>query len=125
MGHGETILLVDDDLFVRETDQDVLEHLGYNVITADDGNKAVRLCLTHATSISAVIMDIVMPNMQGVEAAGLIKKRVPTMPIILVTGYDKKNILDEKNKSMADVIISKPYSIEKVSRILQDLLTVQ
>ncbi|KON48555.1 hybrid sensor histidine kinase/response regulator [Mariprofundus ferrooxydans] len=121
IGHGETILLADDDLSIRETGKDILEHLGYKVILAEDGAQAIELYRQYSDAISAVIMDIVMPKVQGVEAMLEIKKRKPNLPVILVTGYDRQNVLDKHGKLMADVIVSKPYSVEKISKILHKL----
>jgi len=121
-GQGEMILLADDNLSVRETDKDILEYLGYKVILAEDGAQAIELYHQHADAISAVIMDIVMPKVQGVEAMLEIKKRKPSLPVILVTGYDRKNVLDVYGRSMADAIIGKPYSVDKISKTLHSLL---
>jgi len=121
-GHGETILLVDDDVFVRETDRDILEHMGYNVIVAKDGTEAIQLCRKDEELISAVIMDIVMPKIQDTEAAAIIKQQRPDLPVILMTGYDRKNVLDKKSKLTADMILTKPFGVEKISKILHDLL---
>lgn len=107
---------------VRETDKDILEHLGYKVILAEDGAQAIELYHQHADAISAVIMDIVMPKVQGVEAMFEIKKRKPSLPVIMVTGYDRKNVLDIHGRAVADAIIGKPYSVEKISKTLHSLL---
>jgi len=116
------ILLAEDNMSVRETDKDILEHLGYKVILAEDGAQAIELYHQHADAISAVIMDIVMPKVQGVEAMFEIKKRKPSLPVIMVTGYDRKNVLDIHGRAVADAIIGKPYSVEKISKTLHSLL---
>jgi PAS domain S-box-containing protein len=121
-GHGEFVLLVDDDVIVRETGREVLEQLGYNVFVAEDGDRAVRLCREYANHISAVIMDVVMPHVQGGEAAIQIKKICPGLPIVLATGYDKSHVVDESVLSVIEGIISKPYSPERLSSVLHELL---
>jgi len=121
-GQGEMILLAEDNMSVRETDKDILEYLGYKVILAEDGAQAIELYHQHADAISAVIMDIVMPKVQGVEAMFEIKKRKPSLPVIMVTGYDRKNVLDIHGRAVADAIIGKPYSVEKISKTLHSLL---
>lgn len=121
-GHGEFVLLVDDDVIVRETGREVLEQLGYNVFVAEDGSRAIRLCREYANHISAVIMDVVMPHVQGGEAAMQIKKICPDIPIVLATGYDKGHVVDQRVLSVIEGIISKPYSPEQMSAVLHELL---
>jgi len=121
-GHGESILLVDDDLMVREAGCEVLERLGYQVFIAEDGAKAIQICHKYSNQISLIIMDIVMPGIQGGEAAVSIKKSYPNLPIILVTGYDKENVISDDVRSLADVIMSKPYSTERLSTLINKTL---
>ncbi|WP_231368564.1 ATP-binding protein [Mariprofundus ferrooxydans] len=121
-GHGESILLVDDDLMVREAGREVLELLGYHVFVAEDGAKAIQICQNCSNQISLVIMDVVMPHMQGGEAAIHIKKSHPNLPVILVTGYDKENVMNNDVLSIVDATMSKPYSTERLSTLIKQTL---
>ena len=92
-GHGETILLVDDNATVLETGRDVLEGLGYKVLTAVDGLTAIELYKSHATEVDLIILDLVMPNMVGVRALQAIRDVDPDAKAPFATGYDKLSSL--------------------------------
>jgi len=122
-GHGETILLVDDDVSVREVGKEVLEQLGYKVFIASDGIGAIDTYTQYSNIISAIVMDVVMPRLQGTDAALKIKKHNPNLPIILVTGYDKGNVIDDEMRQNIDAVICKPFSTSKLSDTLHNLLS--
>lgn len=121
-GNGETILLVDDQQEVRETCREVLETLGYTVLEAVDGVEALDAYASHATCISAVLSDVVMPHMQGIELACRIKQHNPVMPVILISGYDKDDVLDQHTLLLVDKVLAKPFSIASISKVLHQLL---
>lgn len=121
-GHGETILLVDDDKGILETGREVLEAIGYHVLVAADGEEAVKMFTAHQSDIALIIMDLVMPKMSGTSAAEKIREMDPDMKIIFCTGYDKDNALP-KGKALEDVVvISKPYNIEELSQAIHQAL---
>ena len=117
-GHGELILLVDDQPQVIETGKEVLESFGYQVLTAIDGQQAVELFETHADEIDLIIMDVVMPVMGGHKAAQCIRQINPAAKIILATGYDENIQADLENET----VLSKPFSIEKMSHLVRQKL---
>lgn len=79
-----TILVVDDDVSLLEVRQLLLEALGHRVLVADSGEKAIDLIATK--SIDLVILDYLMPGMDGEETARAIRKHRASMPILLSTG---------------------------------------
>jgi len=118
LGHGELILFADDQQQVLETGKEVLESLGYRVLTASNGQRAVEIFKKHTAEINLCLLDIVMPVMDGCLAATYIRSIKPDMKIIFSTGYDKlsrSNMVDE-------TVISKPFPIEKMSHILRQFL---
>ena len=117
-GNGETILLVDDQQQVIETIQEVLESLGYQVLTASNGEDAVRLFKLHSRSINLLILDVVMPVMGGYEAAKEIRAIQPHAKIIFATGYDK----NKQSKLGNEDVISKPFSISELSQLIRQKL---
>jgi len=117
-GHGETILLADDEPNVLETGKEVLESLGYRVLTARNGEQAVALFMDNSDSIDLCLFDIIMPVMGGDQAANSIRKVRPDMKIIFATGYDK-NTQDHLAK---EVVISKPFSVIEMSRLIRQQL---
>jgi len=120
-GHGETILLVDDDEEVIKTGHDVLESLGYKVLLASDGLNAVEVYKTHSSSINLIILDMVMPRMGGVEAAKVIREINESAKVIFVTGYDSNQRLDADSMA-SEKILSKPSNVPELSQVIQATL---
>jgi len=117
-GQGETILFADDQPQVLETGKEVLESLGYQVLTATNGQQAVGIFEAHATDIDLCILDIIMPVMDGSRAAQHIRQIKPDVKIIFSTGYDKLNQSNMDNET----VISKPFPIEEMSRLIRQKL---
>ncbi len=121
-GRGETILLVDDEATVLATGKDVLESLGYNVLTATDGLKAVEQYIAHRDEIDLLMLDVVMPHMGGQEALRKIREITPDVRALFVTGYDKDDALGEDGDASPEMVIKKPFSINKLSQAMRALL---
>lgn len=118
MGHGETILLADDDDRILDTAGDILTSLGYKVLKAANGLQAVAQFNDHAKDIALCMFDVVMPGMQGDKAAECIRKTHPDIKIIFCTGYDLNHQMDLRDES----VISKPFDIVKMSQLIREKL---
>jgi len=114
-GHGETILLVDDQLHIIETGREVLESLGYKVLTATDGRQAVDMFKARFEEIDICIFDIVMPIMGGDKAAQSIRRINPEVKIIFSTGYDK----NLQSGMEHETVLNKPFSIIEMSHLIR------
>jgi len=121
-GHGETILLVDDDAVVLETGKAVLEGLGYEVLTAEDGMIAVEQYRRFAEEIDLIIFDVVMPRQGGVEALQEIRAINPAIKAIFATGYDKLSKLGTRKYAGSERVISKPFAISMLSQVVREVL---
>jgi len=119
MGHGELILLVDDDACIVETGQEVLEMLGYRVLTARDGQQAVDVFTAKREDIALIILDLVMPVMSGDKAAALMRRQQPDVNIIFSTGYDKHTQTDPDHET----VLNKPFSIINMSHVIRQQLS--
>jgi len=113
-GNGEMILLADDEQHILDTGKEVLESLGYRVVTARNGERAVELFAEHADTIDLCLFDIVMPVMGGDQAANRIRKMNPNMKIIFATGYDKNT----QDHLVDEVVLSKPFSVVEMSQVI-------
>ncbi len=120
-GGNETVLLVDDHAEALATHREVLESLGYRVLTAADGQEAVERYQERQREIDVVILDVVMPRMGGKEAFEAIRLINPDAKIIFATGYDRSNISGEVALNEIP-IISKPFSVGELSQTLHTLL---
>ncbi|MGL5133439.1 MAG: hybrid sensor histidine kinase/response regulator, partial [Planktothrix sp.] len=120
-GKGELILIVDDEVSIREINQTYLENYNYRVILASDGIEAVDLYGKHQQEISVVLMDIMMPNLDGIAAIHTLKSLNPLVKIIGTSGLITNSQLDLK----ADVhtFLTKPYTLKQLLQILQEILS--
>jgi len=121
--HHETILLVDDDELVLESMHEVLEDLGYKVFTARNGIEGLELYKKKADEIGAIITDVVMPVMGGVEMFREIRKINSTVPVVFITGYDDGNVNLHDSENQNSIVLSKPVHIAELSRVILDILT--
>lgn len=80
------ILLVDDDVDVRETSAEMLQDLGYDVVQAADGNEALGLLGQH-DKVDVMVTDIRMPGISGLELSAIASRRFRDLKIILISGY--------------------------------------
>ncbi len=123
-GHGETILLVDDDRQLLDTSQQVLESLGFNVLLAMDGFEAIEQVKKHDW-IVLTVMDLVMPGLGGVEAMRRIREIYPSMKVVFVSGYDVDETLKGTLDANGEVALAKPYRVEDLARKIRLLLDHQ
>jgi len=121
-GQGELILLADDDHDVLAMMREVLENLGYRVMTAHDGLMAVDIYRAHRGEIRLLIMDMVMPKLDGPGAYRIIRELDPTVKVLFATGYDMDGSLGQMPDIGWGQIMTKPYAIGDLGRRVQDLL---
>ncbi|HEY5513948.1 MAG TPA: ATP-binding protein [Geomonas sp.] len=117
-----TVLVVEDSPEVRKLTRQVLEDHGYRVIEAVDGQDAVEKFLKHQDAVRLIIMDVVMPKMNGKEAFAEIAKIRPGTKVLFTSGYTpddviKKGVLFEK-----DNFLAKPSSPQTLLRMVRELL---
>lgn len=118
METGPKILVVDDDSVLRLLLSKMLSRLGYDVASADSGEKGLGLFLKNAFDI--VLSDFEMPGMDGVAFACSIKKCSPCTPVVIMTGAGRAAVLS-RNSSGVDKVISKPFSLAEIDVTMQDL----
>ena len=121
-GKGETILLVDDNKTVLEIGRDVLEGLGYCILTAEDGLAAIELYSERKDEIDLLILDVVMPCLGGMEALQGIREMNPDVKAFFATGYDKLSTLGIRGQNIEEQVISKPFSVSELSQLIRKTL---
>jgi CheY-like chemotaxis protein len=121
-GRGETILVVDDEQPVRESLREMLESSGYRALTACDGTEAVALYSLHQSDIRAVLMDLVMPHMDGLTAFRALKKIAPNVRVIATSGLITSDRADEALLEGAAAFLAKPYNAETLLKALAEAL---
>jgi DNA-binding NtrC family response regulator len=117
------ILIVDDDDTIRSTMKAILEDEGYQVDLAASGKEGVQKA--KETSYNIALLDIRLPDMEGVELLKLMKPAEPRTRKIMVTGYPStQNAIEALNKN-ADAYLIKPVDIEKLLNTIKDQLKLQ
>lgn len=123
MGEHPRILIVDDDENIRDTTRAILEDEDYLVDTASTGSEAIQK--TQETAYNIVLLDIRLPDMEGVELLKLVKDTVPKTRKVMVTGYPSmQNAIASLNKD-ADAYLTKPIDIENLLSVVKKQLQLQ
>ena len=115
------VLVVDDEEHVRDVLIEALEAEGCEVLSAQSGEIALALYDKHHGKIDAVFTDIGMPNMSGWELVTEIRERSKTVPIAIISGWADAISLERKNQVNASWVIPKPFDINKISDIAQEI----
>jgi signal transduction histidine kinase len=123
LGHGEMILIVDDELAVRDIAQVTLESYGYRVARAVDGNDAIARYAWHNAEIEAVLLDMMMPVMDGPATINALRKINPNVRIIAVSGLMERSLnVREEDAQSIRAILTKPYTAQKLLTTIHDVV---
>ncbi len=120
-GRG-TILVVDDEEIIATVTAEMLEQLGYRVLTARSGAEALELYGRHRDEIDLVIMDMIMPGMSGGEAIERILALNPKASIILSSGYSLNGMAKEVLNKGARAFLQKPFRMDTLSQKVKEIL---
>jgi two-component system, cell cycle sensor histidine kinase and response regulator CckA len=119
---SETVLLVDDEDIIIDVSKQILETLGYKVLVAKSGQEAVDIYKKQSKHIDVVILDIVMPEMNGGETSDALKKINPKVKIILSSGYSMNDLAIKMLRRGCHAFIQKPFGIDQLSQKLRGVL---
>ena len=123
MDETARILVVDDDENIRKVVVAILEEEGYIVEAADTASKAIEK--TRKKYYNVALIDVRLPDMEGIELLTKMKSTTPRMRKIIITGYPTlQNAIEAVNKG-ADAYIMKPFDVEKVLKTIKDQLREQ
>lgn len=118
----ERLLLVDDETMILEVGQAMLEKLGYQVSIADSGQKALDMIYKKGDEIDLVILDLIMPGLDGSKVFDQVKETQPQMPILLSSGYAINGQADAIMKRGCNGFIQKPFNISELSQKVRKVL---
>ena len=121
-GQGELILVVDDEPEVLEVTKTILENYNYQTITAKNGMEAIAIYARYQKQIRVVLMDMMMPEMDGNSAICNLKKINPEVPIIACSGHNIQNMLKANHKNQVLATLSKPYTNQELLSTLNWVL---
>jgi len=119
---AETVLLVDDEEFVRELGARILTKHGYTAIHAQNGREAVDLFKKKRSQISLVILDLIMPEMGGKECLREILKIDPEAKVLVASGYSADASVKETTQMGAKGFVAKPFRVKELLRDVRRIL---
>ncbi|HSI15514.1 MAG TPA: PAS domain S-box protein [Chthoniobacter sp.] len=122
-GHGELILVVDDELAVRQITEQTLQAFGYRVVLATDGAEATAIYARHGAEIDLVITDMMMPNMDGAATVQVLRKMNPAVRIIGTSGLSVESHGSQAASLGLRDFLPKPYTAETLLKMLKNALS--
>jgi DNA-binding response OmpR family regulator len=113
------VLLADDDPGMLETLSDVLTQAEFEVVTAKDGQEAMAALSTDR--FDAIILDVVMPGLNGIEVIDETRKTDPAAKFVIITAYSDSELVDEARSRGVDRIFFKPIDIDALLNSLEEI----
>lgn len=122
LGQGELILVVDDEPEIRDVATIILENHNYQTLTASNGVEAIALYAQYKKNISAILMDMMMPEMDGITAIRTLKKMNPKVQVIACSGLNTKDVFPESDELEVQSVLFKPYTANELLRSLNQII---
>ncbi|MEI6703903.1 MAG: response regulator, partial [Deltaproteobacteria bacterium] len=108
------ILLVDDERMLRNMAAAILESMGFYALTAQDGVEALEIFRERGSEINMILLDLIMPQMGGIETYHELRKIAATIPIIICSGYSVDEVSDVIAHDEYAGFVQKPYKPEQL-----------
>jgi CheY-like chemotaxis protein len=122
-GHGETILVVEDEPAMREVTRRILARNGYSVVAAGSGHDALQAVTSQLEHIDLLLTDVVMPRMQGRELAEKIRILRPEVRVVFMSGYTQGLLSQQGVLEPSVHLIEKPFTETTLLTKLHEVLT--
>jgi len=119
-GGHETILIVDDETALLELGSEILNAEGYEVFTADSGQKALQIL--QDTSIDLLLSDVIMPEMDGFQLVSKVQSLYPAIKVMLISGFSNQDNIRNSSSSLTKNIIQKPFDPKELLKRVRTLL---
>ncbi|MBN2399990.1 MAG: PAS domain S-box protein [Candidatus Aminicenantes bacterium] len=119
---NESILIVDDETDIRELARDIFVEHGYRILLAEDGEKACEIYAEKHAEIDLVLLDMVMPNLGGLETFLTLRTINPQVKVILSSGYSENGRAQEIIRYGVSDFIQKPYQVHKLLAMVRQVL---
>jgi signal transduction histidine kinase/HAMP domain-containing protein len=122
-GHGETLLVVEDEAPVRQSLALILGELNYQVLTATSAEQALEVHAAHAAEVALVLTDLVMPGMGGLRLVRALRERGAAVPVVMMSGY-----VDESSRGSVDGVsawVQKPVRARRLGTVIHEALSAR
>lgn len=120
---GNTILVVDDELLIRDLLYDFFKGQGWNIAVAENGEKALQIIENQ--EIDLVLTDLKMPNMDGIALTQKLRESHPDLPVVIMTGYPSVDTAVEALRSRVADYIIKPFNINRLFKTVESQVRQQ
>gem|GEM_PF-915957 len=117
--HSATVLVVDDEAYIRTLTSRMLKNAGYTAVLADNGLEALQIFRDKKDSIDCVLLDLTMPELDGKETLAAIRKIDKNIPVIISSGYSEADIRASFGDNTISGVLQKPYQYEDLLKIIQ------
>jgi PAS domain S-box-containing protein len=117
-----TALIADDEEAILNITSTMLKRLGFRVITAADGLEAVDLYAEHAEDITFLLMDVNMPNLNGLESVLQIRYIKPKLPVLFMSGYPRQEVMSRFEQQSHAGFIKKPFEINALTAAVRSVM---
>jgi two-component system, cell cycle sensor histidine kinase and response regulator CckA len=119
---GRTVLLVEDEPVLRELTEEMLADLGFTVLSAGDGEEALRLCRAHGVGIDLLVTDVMLPTLSGRELADRVLQINPGIRVLFTSGYTADVIGPRLGCDKTVAMLEKPYTHHSLSEKVERLM---
>lgn len=117
------MLLADDEQTVRDVTTMMLESIGFSVICVDNGREAIEAAHREGNRLKAILLDLTMPEVGGVDAFHAIREFNSHIPIVLSSGYNKEEDLAIASDISKPLFLKKPYRLDAIRSVLKRALS--
>jgi PAS domain S-box-containing protein len=121
-GHGELLMVVDDEVSVCQITRQTLEAFGYRVLTATDGTEAVALFAEKKDEVALVVMDIAMPIMDGPRTIRALRRLRPDVRVVASSGIISEDLLNLEGAAAVSAFLPKPYTADKLLQTIYSVI---
>jgi CheY-like chemotaxis protein len=124
-GGSETLLLIEDEMQILELTAQSLGQLGYQLLTACNGQDAIEISRLRPGQVQLIVSDVIMPNKNGPEAVREILRQQPGAGVIFMSGYTDDIVLETGVDATSAILLRKPFSLDNLARLIRATLDEQ
>ena len=120
--NSKTVLVVDDEPEIRKLVSAMVSQFGYQVLTADSGEHALKLYQNHKAPLELLIADVVAPGMSGPMLADKLTALQPDLKVLYISGYDNTHVVQKYVVERGHALLPKPFTVEELQTKIKQLL---
>ena len=124
--HGsETVLVLEDEDYVRSLAVRMLRRLGYDVLEASEGTEAIRLFRTCEEGVDLLLTDVVMPGMSGGEVVETLRRAHADLRVLYMSGHGDESAVNQDVAGPPPALIQKPFTMDMLAHKVREVLDVR